>query len=238
MADLNQLLSEIYLELYSLYGPQGWWPLLGVRGCNPTKTGSIECYHPGDHSFPRDAGQQYEICIGAILTQNTSWTNVEKALRGLDAMGAICPGRMLSLDIGAVKAAIRPAGYYNQKARKLREFTFRYVELGGRTPSRRELLSVWGIGPETADSMLLYAFRVPSFVVDTYTRRILVNLGLIESGAAYDMVKMLFEENLTPDLQLYQEYHALLVEHAKNYYSKKGSYSGCPLHRKYCEKKG
>jgi endonuclease-3 related protein len=103
------------------------------------------------------------------------------------------------------------------------------LELNGRTPSREELLSLRGIGPETADSILLYAFVQPFFVVDAYTRRIVTNLRLVDEKANYDEIKSLFEESLPHDLKVYQECHALLVEHAKRYYQKKDSYTKCPL---------
>lgn len=214
-------LQQIYNKLLTAYGQQGWWPLVGHDGCNPTKTGSVNGYHPGDYSFPANDEQRFEICVGAILTQNTGWPQVEKALVNLDKVCGISPNELLKIEEDKLKQAIKPAGYFNQKARKLKQFAQFYLELDGRMPLRDELLSVWGIGPETADSMLLYAFKVPSFVVDAYTKRVLLGQGLIGINAGYDDIKELFESNLDKDLKIYQEYHALLVEHAKRFYSKK-----------------
>jgi endonuclease-3 related protein len=228
--DGNEI-ERIYAELLRCYGPQGWWPLLGFEGEQPDKTGSRAGYHPGRYDLPATAEQVFEVCVGAILTQNTAWVNVEAALRRLRDAGGLDPEGLLALDEDRLREAIRPAGFFNQKARKLREFTAYFRKMEGRVPSREELLALWGIGRETADSMLLYAFRVPIFVVDAYTRRIAGNLGLIDPGADYDEIRALFEQNLPRDLAMYQEYHALLVEHAKRHYRKGGAWSTCPLRR-------
>jgi len=123
--------------------------------------------------------------------------------------------------LDALKSAIRPAGFFNQKAIYLREMADFFVGLKGRTPSRKELMSVKGVGNETADSILLYAYKRPEFVIDAYTKRIVISLGLAERKAGYMELKNLFESNLPGDVALYQEYHALLVEHAKRFYSSK-----------------
>jgi len=225
-------IKEIYRTLYSLYGPQGWWPLLDCRGVNPTKTGSLRGYHPLDYTLPRTRAQIFEICVGAILTQNTAWPNVERALWNLKAAGALEPKALLRLEEPTLKEAIRPAGYFNQKARKVRIFTEFFLSRR-LPPSREELLALWGIGKETADSMLLYAFKVPTFVVDTYTRRVLASLGMIRGGEEYDEVKRIFEDRLEPDLAGFQEYHALLVEHAKRCHAKKSEVPDCSLCKKY-----
>ncbi len=229
--DPDNPVMRIYAELLRCYGPQGWWPLLGLEGPQPDKTGSRTGYHPGRYDLPATAVQAFEICTGAILTQNTAWVNVEAALRRLRDAGALHPEGLLALDEDRLRDLIRPAGFFNQKARKLREFTIFFIGLEGRAPSREELLALWGIGRETADSMLLYAFRVPVFVVDAYTRRIAGSLGLIDPGADYDEIRTLFERNLPRDPAIYQEYHALLVEHAKRHYRKGGDWSTCPLRR-------
>ncbi len=212
-------LGKLYETFFRAYGPQGWWPLLGVRGTNPTKTGLVKGYHPGDYSFPRTDAQRFEICVGAILTQNTAWPNVEKALQNLKTLKAIAPKKILELKQAKLAGRIKPAGYFNQKAKKLKIFSKFYLGLGGRAPTREELLSVWGVGPETADSILLYAYKVPTFVVDAYTKRIASRLGLIDEKASYDEVKAFFEKQLPPNLETYQEFHALLVEHAKRHCS-------------------
>uniref|UniRef100_A9A6E0 HhH-GPD family protein n=1 Tax=Methanococcus maripaludis (strain C6 / ATCC BAA-1332) TaxID=444158 RepID=A9A6E0_METM6 len=226
--DYKEIFQKIYDHLLELYGPQGWWPLLDVDGCNPTKTGSVNGYHPNNYEYPKTKNQCFEICIGAILTQNTSWPSVEKSLKNLRNLIEITPENIINLDIELLKEAIKPSGYYNQKSERLKGFSKYFIELTD-TPSREELLKLKGVGPETADSMLLYAFKVPSFVVDAYTKRMLFNLNLIENNEKYDKIKELFEENIPKNLEIYQEYHAILVEHAKNYYRKKENYCKCPL---------
>lgn len=226
------VIKKIYDYLLDAYGPQGWWPLTELHdnsGTNPTKTGSIQGYHPGDYTYPHTKNQQFEIICGALLTQNTGWPQVEKALLNLKQLNALSPEAVLSLDPEILKNAIKPAGYYNQKAARLKILAGWFSNLKDITPTREELLSLKGVGPETADSILLYAFKQPSFVVDAYTRRIVTNLSLVEEKARYDEIKTLFEENFQEDLAVYQEYHALLVEHAKRYYQKNRNSAKCPL---------
>ncbi|MGB9132212.1 MAG: endonuclease III domain-containing protein [Methanosarcina sp.] len=217
-------IRKIYDCLLASYGPQGWWPLIELceaGGSNPIKTGSLKGYHPADYTFPESRSQQFEIICGTLLTQNTSWTQVEKALLNLKKLNALSPEALITLCPELLKEAIKPAGYYNQKALRLQNLASWFMELEDRVPEREELLSLKGVGPETADSILLYAFKTPSFVVDAYTRRIVTNLGLADEKADYNYIKALFEENLPQDPELYQEYHALLVEHAKRYYQKR-----------------
>jgi len=217
---MNRIFS-IYRILLKRYGKQGWWPLISHKGCNPTKTGCISGYHPGDYSFPKTDSEIFEICIGAILTQNTGWPNVEKALINLKKRRALEPEHLKRLSDGKLRELIKPAGYYNQKSKKIKLFTAFFISLNGRTPLREELLGIWGIGPETADSILLYAYKVPTFVIDAYTQRFFLKLGLIDRKMDSDDIKQVFETNLEKDLIVFQEYHALIVEHAKRYYSKK-----------------
>lgn len=214
---------DIYKWLLNKYGPQGWWPLINEK--------TLLCeYHPEDYSYPQTEEQRFEICCGSILTQSINWTSVEKALSNLKKLDALRPEKLLALDDKTLTEAIRPAGYFNQKAKKLRTFTEFFISLKG-TPARQQLLYVWGVGKETADSMLLYAFKIPTFVIDVYTRRIFANLELIDKDAEYDTVKALFEDNIKPDLIIYQEYHALIVEHAKRFYRKDAENIDCPLCR-------
>lgn len=208
-------LHAFHLGLLAAYGPQGWWPLLGHAGINPTKTGSITGYHPADYTFPRNEAQRFEICTGAILTQNTAWPNVEKALRALTEAGSLSPEAFLELPALELAALIRSAGYHNAKARKLKELAAFFRSLQGRTPTRDQLLAVWGIGPETADSIRLYAYHEPEMVVDAYTRRVFERLGLVPGPASYDALKACCIANLPPEVVVYQEFHALIVEHAK-----------------------
>jgi len=227
--------KQIYETLSSMHGPQGWWPLLELhnhktnKGTNPTKTGSMQGYHPNNYTYPQTERQKFEICLGAILTQNTAWPNVEKALTNLNAIKAIDQKIINEITIELLKELIRPAGYFNQKSIYLKEFTKFFLKLKGNAPSRERLLEVKGIGNETADSILLYAYRQPEFVVDAYTRRIFTNLKIIKEEATYMEIKGLFESNLKKDFKIFQEYHALIVEHAKKYYLKKEDYNRCPL---------
>ena len=213
---VNAKVMAIYEALLKHYGPQGWWPVLGS-------------YHPGDYGYPRNEEEAFEIIAGAVLTQNTAWTSVERALENLRRIEALNPCKILALSWDVLKSAIRPAGFFNQKAIYLREIALLFAGLKGRTPSRKELMSVKGVGNETADSILLYAYKRPEFVIDAYTKRIATALGLAERGAGYMELKDLFESNLPRDVAIYQEYHALLVEHAKRFYSGKARSSGASV---------
>jgi len=214
------MLSDIYTQLFNAYGPQGWWPLLDHGGSSPSKTGSRRGYHPGQYK-KRTRKQRFEICIGAILTQNTNWTNVERALGNLHKAEMIDAFKICTARPAMIEKHIRPSGYFRQKTRKLKEFASFYLKLNGQTPSRDQLLAIWGIGPETADSILLYAYDIPTFVIDGYTKRILSHLGVIREGTPYEDVQTLFHTRVKKDVRAYQEYHALLVEHAKRHYSRK-----------------
>ena len=190
-------LLGIYRRLFGRYGPQGWWPARG----------------------------RFEVIVGAILTQNTAWTNVEKAIRRLKRDGLLEPGRLRRVPAARLAVRIRPAGYFNVKAARLKNFVrFLYREADGslgrlfRLPAvelRTKLLGVNGIGPETADSIMLYAAGKPSFVIDAYTRRLFSRLGLLRHDAGYEAIRGVFERALPKDPRLYNEYHALIVEHAK-----------------------
>ena len=200
---MNQI-QQIYQTLLKEYGKQGWWPIISNK--------TLLCEYNGG---PKNDAERFEVCIGAILTQNTSWVQVEKALQNLAAETIITPIGLKKLEEDVLKNAIKPAGYFNQKAKKLLLFIEFYESLEGRIPTREELLSVWGIGKETADSILLYAFNVPVFVVDAYTRRLFSVLRFIDKDAEYDDIQKMFEDALPKDFVVYQEYHALIVEHAK-----------------------
>ena len=211
----------VYNKLYHLYGPQGWWPLMEYGGSNPTKTGAKMGYHPLNYHLPETRADVYEIILGTILTQNTTWTSAENALLNLKALNVIDPENLLNLDKDILKEAIRCAGFLNQKTKYLREVTKFFISLEGEIPARKEILRVKGVGNETADSILLYAYKQPEFVVDAYTRRIFIHRGLIDYKDNYNNIKNLFESHLSQDMVVYNEYHALIVEHGKRYYSKK-----------------
>ena len=208
---MEKTLPDIYNELYETYGPQGWWPLLRKEG-NRLKM----WYHRGEYDFPRNENEVFEICVGAILTQNTNWNNVEKALTALYRENLLNATAILRAEAQRIKTLIRPAGYFNQKTRYLKNFSEFFLSLHGCIPTRKELLEVKGIGNETADSMLLYAWHQPEFVVDAYTKRIFSAMGFFDVKAGYMQVKELFENSLPRDVVVYQEYHALIVEHAKH----------------------
>lgn len=219
--DKREQIRDIYEKLYALYGPQGWWPLTDYEGKNPTKTGSLRGYRPLNYDLPETERQIFEIIVGAILTQNTAWTSAEMALYNLKELNAVNPHAVLEISDETLKEAIRCAGFLNQKAVYLREISRFFISLKGRIPQRKELLQVKGVGNETADSILLYAYKQPQFVVDAYTRRIFTHLRIVEEKISYMDMKKLFESNLPQEVPVYQEYHALIVEHAKRYYRKK-----------------
>jgi endonuclease III related protein len=207
-----QKLAEFYSELLGAYGSQGWWPVTPKGGVIP------------EYGVPRhDGKQKLEIIFSTILAQNTRWKpNVERAIIEMNKKGLIDADKILDVKHEELAAAIRSAGYYNQKAKKLKnvasflkQYPLKDLEKMGLRKARELLLSVNGIGPETADSILLYALEKPIFVVDAYTRRIFSGLGMIKEGAGYDEVQRLFMENLEHDAKMFNEYHALIVEHAK-----------------------
>ncbi len=219
-----------YGALMTAFGPRGWWPVSGRRGGPPA-------YHPG--RFPRlTEAQRFEIAAGAILTQNTSWSNVAKALEGLRGAGALEPRRLARMPATRLEALVRPSGYFRQKALKLKRFSEAALARGGLGTwlagplerTRGELLEVWGVGPETADSILLYAGGRPVFVVDAYTTRAGRRLGL-PIGESYEATRAYFEAGLPRSARLYQEFHALWVELGKRHCGATPQCPGCPLER-------
>ncbi len=206
----NKILN-IYNILLQHYGPQGWWPQNGKY-------------------FP-DNENKYEVILGAILTQNTSWKNVERALNNLRKKELINPDRILSISIDKLAELIKPSGYYNQKAKRIMEVTKALLPFlkKGKIPTREELLNIKGIGPETADSILLYAFHVPVFVIDAYTIRFLERLNLCHKPCNYYEAQQLFMNNLPMDEKVYNEYHALLVKHCKDICKKNPECEICPI---------
>jgi endonuclease-3 related protein len=207
---------EIYNRLLDRFGPRSWWP----------------------------AETPFEVCIGAILTQNTNWTNVEKAIRALKQVEVLTPEALHDIPTEELAQLIRPAGYFNLKSARLKDFvTWLFLQHVGSlermfmvewTALRVELLKVRGIGPETADSILLYAGNRPTFVVDAYTRRLFHRLGMLAEDAGYDETRALFMEQLSGDAPLFNEYHALIVEQCKQFCRKKPLCQGCPL-RTICQ---
>ncbi len=192
-------MHQLFETLYNHFGPQDWWP--------------------GETTL--------EILIGAILTQNTSWHNVTKAITRLKEQNAITLNTLHMMPIDTLAALIQPAGYFNIKAKRLKAFMHYLIEQNttdlmslSQKPTmqlRNELLMVSGIGPETADSMLLYGFHKPIFVIDTYTIRIFERHHLIKPHLSYHAVQQIMMENLPHDVALFNEYHALLVALGKSY---------------------
>ncbi len=210
---ISEQLTEIYQLLFDRFGPQHWWP-----------------------------GQtQFEIITGAILTQNTSWANVEKALTNLKSADCLTPEKLRRLDVSQLAEFIRPAGYYNIKAKRLKNFVnWLFDNYDGKLTNlesldtdrlRAEFLSIRGIGHETADSILLYALNRAIFVVDAYTARIAFRHQLIEPDAEYEQLRELFQSNLPQDAQLFNEYHALLVRVGKEFCKPTARCPGCPLEK-------
>lgn len=174
-------------------------------------------YHPGDYSIPRTEGERFQIVAGALLTQNTSWKNAGKALLNLHSARKLSPEKILSLPLPELETLIRPAGYFRQKAGRLKTLSGAYLNAGASTTTeelRKYFLSADGVGPETADSILLYAYGRPSFVIDAYTRRMCATLSLFH-GKSYDDYRNFFQSNLPPDTELFNEFHALIVEWGK-----------------------
>lgn len=202
---------DLYRRLYDAFGPQHWWP--------------------GETPF--------EIMIGAILTQSTNWKNVEKAIKNLKDAGVFSPSRLLELPPQKLAVLIRPSGYFNQKAKKLRnflkffgdEYGFSVKKMRGEGISviREKLLNVNGIGRETADSIILYALEKPIFVVDAYTYRVLSRHNIIPEDATYEEIQELFMNNLEHNPQLFNEYHALFVRVGKEFCGRKPDCDKCPL---------
>lgn len=162
--------------------------------------------------------------VGAVLTQNTAWTNVERAIANLKSARALSVKAILEMPLKALARCLKPSGYFNVKTRRLREFCKWFHGNGGlrslrrmhTEALRRALLDIHGIGPETADDILLYAFERPVFVIDAYTRRLFGRLGLLDAGQKYETLRACFESALGADNALYNEYHALIVRHAKD----------------------
>jgi len=213
MLDLN----KIYNLLLKNYGYQGWWPINSR-------------YHIKDYSIPKNKQQEFEIIIGSILTQSTNWKNTEKAIKNLRSNKLLSPEKINSINIKKLALIIKSSGYHNEKAKKLKEFTKFYSKNNELT--RDKLLGIYGIGKETADSILLYACKKPYFVIDAYTKRIMNRLGFKEK--TYDEFQSLFMKNLDNDHKLFNEFHALIVKHGKETCKKNPLCNKCCLN-KICE---
>ena len=204
-------LLEMYELLNGYFGDLHWWP----------------------------AAEPFEVMVGAILTQNTSWTNVEKAIKALRGKMILTPEALSCIPEDELARIIRPSGYYHLKAKRLKAFVrFFMEEYSGCIAAmsteelpklRNKLLSVWGVGPETADSILLYACQKPIFVSDAYTKRILIRHGIIEDDVDYHAIQALFMGHLNPDASLFNQYHAMIVNTGKIFCRNVPQCTGCPL---------
>jgi endonuclease-3 related protein len=200
---------QVYEKLHAIYGPQHWWP----------------------------ADSPFEVMVGAILTQNTNWQNVEKAIACLKERDMLDCESIATSNLTQLGDVIRSSGSYMQKAQYLQRFSLFYYSNGKRKELmkwplhslRNQLLAVHGIGPETADSILLYALDKPVFVVDAYTKRLFVRLGHFSHNLGYDSIQHYFQQRLPESLPLFQEFHALIVEHAKRFCKTKPLCDQCPL---------
>jgi len=185
----------VYQRLLKTYGDQSWWP----------------------------ADSSFEVMVGAVLTQNTAWVNVEQAITNLRRSDSLTLESILALSDEALAQLIRPSGYFNIKAKRLKNLCMWIAENGGESKLaavdtgtlRSSLLQVNGVGPETADDILLYAFARPVFVIDTYTRRLFSKLCLIQGSEPYEDLRRLFEAELDADVGLFNQYHALIIRHAR-----------------------
>ncbi|HKJ70617.1 MAG TPA: endonuclease III domain-containing protein [Gammaproteobacteria bacterium] len=203
--------QEVHDALFAAFGHQRWWP----------------------------ADTPFEVAVGAVLTQNTAWTNVERAIANLREAGCLDPDALHAMDPGDLGALIRPAGYFNVKAQRLQALcAFLLDKADGALENladretfqlRDDLLEVKGVGEETADSILLYALDRPVFVVDAYTRRIFERLGLLDPGLGYGAIQAAFEAALPRDRALFNEYHALIVALGKDYCKPRPRCAPCPL---------
>jgi endonuclease-3 related protein len=208
---LKERLLELYHRLYNTFGPQGWWP--------------------GETPF--------EVALGAILTQNTNWHNVSRVIGGLKSEGKLDPVQLGNMPVAELAGRFRSAGYYNLKARRVKNFLDFFAERFASSMAkmagedwealRPQLLNLHGIGPETADSILLYALHKPTFVVDAYTFRILSRHNLVTDPSSYEDLRQFFMDRLPPEVPLYQEFHALLVRVGKEFCRPQPRCSGCPL---------
>jgi endonuclease-3 related protein len=207
----KKTLIDIFDVLYQSFGPQYWWP--------------------GNSAF--------EVAVGAILTQNTNWGNVEKAIAKIKVQKALNAGALHKMPHKQLASLIRPAGYFNVKAKRLKSFldflcndfkgSMQRMKKGDTSSLRKSLLSVHGIGPETADSILLYALDKPVFVIDAYTKRIMSRHWLVSESIGYHELQELFHKHLPLDVQLFNEYHALFVMAGKHYCKPRPKCTGCPL---------
>lgn len=207
----NNPFEKIFTTLYKTFGSQGWWP----------------------------ADTPFEVAVGAILTQNTNWKNVQKAIHNLKDKRMLSPKSIYFAKEETIAELIKPSGYFNVKTKRLKNFVnFIVEECNGslmnlskldKLEIRDKLLSISGIGKETADSIILYSLKKPIFVIDAYTKRLLLRHSIIDKDLSYDECQILFHNNLNEDVQLFNEYHALIVRVGKEFCKKTPNCVACPL---------
>ena len=220
------MIPKIYHLLLNYFKPQHWWPVTEKGKLHPTYSGG-----------PKNESQQLEVIFGAILTQNTNWKNVEKAIAELNKNNLVDINKIIEIEHKKLAEIIKSSGYNNQKAKKLKNFcNFLIKKYNGKLSLlfnesikdlRKQLLSINGIGPETADSITLYAAKKPIFVIDAYTKRVFNRIGFKEE--AYDKLQALFMKNLPNNEKLFNEYHALIVELGKSICKKHPLCNKCPV---------
>ncbi len=213
--DLSSPIFAIYQKLYDYYGPQNWWP----------------------------AESDFEVIVGAILTQNTAWQNVEKAIQNLKTYNLLTPQKLWAISEKKLYPIIKPSGFYRLKTKRLKAFLdFMFKKYDGSISNlknqklsilRKEMLEISGIGEETADSILLYALKKPVFVIDAYTRRTFSRHNFFDYNTAYSKIQEIFMRQLPKSVKIYQEYHALLVKLAKDYCQTKPKCSKCPMQHQF-----
>ncbi len=209
---------KIYKKLLQQHGKQYWWP----------------------------ADSEFEVMVGAILTQNTAWTNVEKAINNLKSSNHLSEDAIISAKHSSLARLIKPSGYFNVKAKRLKSYCEWYLNNGGylqmkywpTAKLRKALLQVNGVGHETADDILLYAFKRPVFVIDAYTRRIFSRLGHMKGDEVYDDLRTCFETQLPESKKLFAEYHSLIVQHGKHICKPNPDCNACSLFSSCVYKKG
>ena len=239
MSEAQSGLDRLYLALLNRFGKQNWWPIV-IDGKS--------VYLEEMSSRPKTSDELFEIAVGAILTQNTAWKNVEAAIAQLKSHGTPDVGLIDSFSDEQLAELIKPSGYFNQKTKKLRALVkFIKQDCGGSLDrlrkddlptARSKLLGIWGVGRETADSALLYGLDMPIFLVDAYTRRILFRAGLIgDKDADYDTIREALEEALPCDVPYYRELHSLIVRLGNEVCKTKPNCAICPL-ESMCEANG
>jgi endonuclease-3 related protein len=233
----RKIFREVYQRLLAFYGLQGWWPVIPPGGSSPVYCGG-----------PTNALQRLEVMVGALLAQNMSWRGARKALENLSSQSQLNFQSLLEIPEEKLGLLIRPSGYFNQKARRIKNLiSFLNERYGAHwerffaepvSEMRGMLLGLNGIGPETADSIILYAAGLASFVIDSYTKRLFHRLGLTSGDISYKELKQRFEKALPVESELYNEYHALVVVHCKERCTARApKCAGCALEQ-ICARRG